>query len=223
MSIITTTSDPEVQRAVESELRWASEVDESAVGVSVRAGVVTLHGEVTTYLQKTAAAKAALRVRGVGAVANDIIVRFPGDRLTDTDVAMAARAALESSAAVPPGLVKVEVRDRYAILTGQVRWHHEREAARKVVGQIVGVHGVDNRITLTQRPEATASEVAALIRQALIRQAALAEATVHVHTTGDTAELTGAVATSAERHVAEQVAWSSPHVRHVENRLVVAP
>ena len=71
-------------------LDWDPEVDASAVGVAAESGTVTLSSFIDTYSGKLAAKRAAKRVHGVRAVANDIEVRLRLER-TDADIAHAAR------------------------------------------------------------------------------------------------------------------------------------
>ena len=68
--------DHQLRTAVAAELDWAPEVAADSIGVAVNRGTVILSGEVGTYLEKSAAVKAALRVRGVTAVADEITARL---------------------------------------------------------------------------------------------------------------------------------------------------
>jgi osmotically-inducible protein OsmY len=68
-------SDTEIMDDVIDELRWDPQITEpDAIGVAVTDGAVTLTGSVPTYAQKLVAARAAERVYGVKAVANDLKV-----------------------------------------------------------------------------------------------------------------------------------------------------
>jgi len=72
---------------VVSELKWDPKPTTSAdIAVAVKEGVVTLSGFVHAYFEKDAAEKAAKRVYGVKAVANNIEVRSIGTR-TDPEIA----------------------------------------------------------------------------------------------------------------------------------------
>lgn len=73
-------NDHRVKDAVAGELAWTSAVNADQVGVSVNDGVVTLSGEVDSYLVRTAAVAAALRVTGVTSVVDEITVRSPTGR-----------------------------------------------------------------------------------------------------------------------------------------------
>src|SRR4051794_7444105 len=90
MSTVTIT-DSELQREVLNELKWEPSVDAAHIGVSVKDGIVTLAGHVTSYAEKYAAERAAKRVHGVRAVANELEVKLPGSsQRTDEDIAAAA-------------------------------------------------------------------------------------------------------------------------------------
>src|SRR4051812_16435392 len=95
-------SDIELQRDVLHELAWEPSVDAAHIGVSVKDGVVTLTGHVPSYAEKYAAERAAKRVQGVRAVANELDVKLPeSSRRTDEDIAAAAVNALKWSILVP--------------------------------------------------------------------------------------------------------------------------
>ncbi len=87
-----TRMDLSVRDAVLEELAWDSRVDASAIGVVARGGAVTLTGFIDSYTGKLAAERAAKRVRGVRAVANDIQVRLRMERPDDEIASDAARA-----------------------------------------------------------------------------------------------------------------------------------
>ena len=88
--------DTELRRDVLDELEWEPSIDAAEIGVAAHDGVVTLTGTVKSYSEKLAAERAAKRVQGVKAVANDIEVRLPGTaERTDSDIARAAVDALK--------------------------------------------------------------------------------------------------------------------------------
>ena len=55
------------------------------IGVAVERGVVTLTGHASNYPEKLAVVKAVRRVKGVRAIAEEIEVRFLGDKKTADD------------------------------------------------------------------------------------------------------------------------------------------
>jgi len=85
--------DTRIRDLVTRELEWDAAVDASAIGVAAQDGTVTLTGYVDTYLCKLAAERAAKRVRGVRAVANEIEVR-PKVGRTDPSILLFASFTL---------------------------------------------------------------------------------------------------------------------------------
>ena len=76
-------TDHELKDGVERELDWTSDVDGDRIGVAVNDGAITLSGQVASYPEKAAAVNAALRVRGVTAIADEIVVRHRFGPRTD--------------------------------------------------------------------------------------------------------------------------------------------
>src|SRR5262245_52722673 len=153
--------------AVMHQLEWDPEVDASCIGVSAHEGAVILSGFIDSYAGKLAAERAAKRVRGVRAVANDLQVRLRIARGSDEIAADAARALR-----MRPNLAKaVEpwVQNGQVAQTGKVRWLFHRTAAELAVRHIKGVVAVSNRIEIT--PVASFRDVRHRIFEALHRMA----------------------------------------------------
>jgi osmotically-inducible protein OsmY len=94
-------TDDELKSAVIDELERAPSVDATNIGVGVDDGAVTLSGGVGTYPERDQAARAAFRVRGVTAVAQEITVRSPLGPINDSDLAREAGNALSCADDVP--------------------------------------------------------------------------------------------------------------------------
>lgn len=119
-----------IQEDVTEELSWAPQVEDAHIGVSVLDGVVTLSGETTSHTERVNARKAAMRVKGVTVVADDLTIR---DRVhtphTNTDIATAVKHSLDWAASIPKDTVKADVRDHVVTLTGTVPWNYQRSSA----------------------------------------------------------------------------------------------
>lgn len=212
-------TDHNIQVAVEEELEWTPDVDAPGVGVAVDDGTVTLSGEVDTFSERLAAKHAALRVRGVRAVVDDLTVRPKTNwPVTETDIAKEAERALRGTNDIPD-TVQAQITGRTVVLTGEVKWEFQRQAAKSAVQHLRGVSSVENRITLFARPSAVDTEER--IKHALTRNALLDANTIDAKVVGTTVTLTGTVRSWAERYQAGQAAWASPHVTAVDNRIVV--
>lgn len=215
-------ADIQLQRDILDELDWEPSIDAAEIGVTVDDGVARLDGRVPSYIDKLAAERAALRVSGVKAVANDIEVKFRGARAPlDAEIARAAADALEWSVSVPAGRIKVAVSEGWVTLDGQVGWQWQRQAAQNAVRHLLGVRGVVNNILL--KPQSSAAEVGSQIEAAFQRNAEIDAKKVKIELHGDTITLRGEVRSWAERQEAERTAWAAPGVSHVRNRIEVVP
>ena len=145
-----TQTDIRLRDAVVHQLDWHPEVDASAIGVAANDGAVTLTGFIDSYAGKLAAERVAEQVRGVRAVANDIVVRLLVDR-TDGDIAHDnAVQALRLSPALAD-YVQAVVHNGLVELTGTVEWLLQKEQAESVVKDVRGVPGVINRININSK------------------------------------------------------------------------
>ena len=165
-------TDSELQRDVLDELKWEPSVNAAHIGVSVNDGVVTLSGHVSSYWEKYVAERAAKRVYGVKAVANELDVKLPGSsQRTDSDIAAAAVNALKFNFSVPLDKITVTVSKGWIKLEGEAEWQYQREAAERAVRYLTGVVGVSNLITV--KPKTSPTELKAKIEDAFKRSAEL--------------------------------------------------
>ena len=213
--------DADIQGEVLEELKWESRLQPNEIGVVVRDGVVTLTGDVDSYAKKLAASQAALRVRGVKAVANEIQVRLPGiSERTDTDLAERAKNVLLWDGQVPANQVKVTVSDGWVTLEGEVEYEYQKEAAERAVSRLAGVKGVSNLIII--KPQGAPEHLKEDIERALVRNAQIDAKHIQVEVEGHKVILRGIVSSYAEKEAAERTAWAQPGVSEVENRMIVS-
>ncbi len=213
-------SSEHLRTSVLDELRWLPSVDSDRIEVSVDGGCVTLTGSVPTYPETLLAAKAALQVRGIMAVAQELKVRGQWAAATDSEIGRQAAEAVDRAVNVPD-TVKVSVHDHMITLSGDVAWQYQREAACRAVNYIQGVTEVRNEMTV--RPGAVAAGIARDITAALVRNAQFEGE--HLTVTTDTrgvVTMSGTVRSSTEKRQAETVCWRAPGVMAVVNELVVA-
>jgi osmotically-inducible protein OsmY len=213
-------TDSQLQQDVQAELKWEPSVDAAHIGVTVKDGIVTLGGHVTTYSEKWHAEKAAQRVAGVNGLAIELDVKLVGSsQRDDADIARSVDNVLQWSSFAPTKSIKVLVEKGWVTLSGQVHWEFERLSAASVIRHLLGVTGVSNQITLKKDPSSTV--VKADIEAALKRRAQNDAARISVEVSGSKVTLTGTAHNWAERDLASQAAWSAPGVDDVVDNIVV--
>ena len=185
-------TDMELQKDVAAELKWEPRLREEEIGVTVRDGVVTLTGFVPDYAQRRVAAKAAERVAGVRAVAQELMVKVPdADRRSDTELAHQVVNALAWDIEVPDQKIKARVEEGWVTLEGTVDWQYQRNAAERAVRYLTGVKGVSNLVGI--RPHASPFDVAQHIKDALHRSADTDAKKIQVTARDGKVTLTGSV------------------------------
>lgn len=214
-------TDSQLQQDVLEELKFAPEVDHAHIGVTAKNGVVTLSGFVPNYLQKITAERAATRVKGVKAIAEEIEVRFASDpKTSDAEIAERILQVYRWDVSVPDDKVQVRVEHGWVTLKGEVDWNFQKKAAQADASRITGVKGVSNWIEVHAEP--SPADVRERIMAAIKRSSALDASSIKVAVSGHTVTLSGAVHGWNERRVAERAAWSAPGVTKVEDSIVLA-
>ena len=214
----------ELRTAILEELEWTASVNADHVGVAVSDdGAIIISGEVGSYPEREEAIRAAQRVAGVIAVADEIVVRHAWNAPSDADLARQVRDALERVVTVPTGSVKAAVHNHVVTLSGQVRWDFQRVAAQRTVGEIPGVRWVKNEIVIRPTSVLAPEEAEVQIAAALARNSQLDPEHIRVAIQGSKVSLTGSVRSLAERRQAEEVVWCTPGVTELHNHLTVRP
>ncbi|HEX6307100.1 MAG TPA: BON domain-containing protein [Longimicrobiales bacterium] len=210
----------DVRQDVLDEIAWEPALEGDAVGVSATDGAVTLTGVVRSYAEKWAAEKAAKRVRGVKAVANELEVRVPDNHeRDDTDIAAAVAATLAWNVTVPNTVVGT-VEHGWVTLEGDVDWSTQRRAAERAVRELAGVRGVTNLIRLKSR--VAPKDIHDRIRKTFQRSAQVDADHIDVSVHDGTVTLSGTVRSWSERMEAEHAARAAVGVQEIDNQLKVS-
>jgi len=214
-------TDLKIKEDVLDELKWQPHIDETQIGVVVEKGVVTLTGTVDSYTKKMEAEKAAKRVKGVRAVAEDIEVKYGSEyKRSDKEIAKAVANALEWNVSVPEDKITVKVENGWVYLSGEVAWAYQKSAAKNAVENLLGVKYVSNNVTIKQVVHTT--DIKEKIKKAFERMADVEAGNINVSVDGHTVKLKGKVHSIHEKDEARDAAYYAPGVYHVENELEVA-
>jgi osmotically-inducible protein OsmY len=211
-------TDANIQRDVMDQIKWNPLLTASEIGVAVKNGVVTLSGQVDSYLKKLEAEKETKKVSGVKAIAEDIQVGISAqDKRTDAEIAETVLHALKWDTSIPEEDIKVKVEDGFVTLEGTVEWEYQRLAARNAVANLAGVRSVINAIQLKHRT--SPDDLKQKISAAFHRSATLDASQIQVEVLDAKVILKGKVRSFAEKEDAARAAWAAPGITQVENQL----
>lgn len=213
-------TDSEIQKDVMEELKWDPFLNASEIGVAVHKGIVTLSGEVDSYAKKAAAERAANKVIGVKAVAEEIEVKLDNSGWrSDADIAESILNAITWHSAVDENTLKIKVENGWVTLEGEVEWEFQKNTVTSLAEDLVGVRGITNLIKIAPRVEP--KDIKHNIMAAFHRSATIDASKIEVFIKGGKVTLKGIVGSLVERKDAETAAWAAPGVTEVNNQLTV--
>lgn len=213
-------TDFEIQQDVIAELQWEPALEASQIGVSVNKGIVVLSGVVDNYYKKVLAEKATKKVSGVRAVAEEIEVRLSSSGVrTDVDIAQAVLHTLKWNSSVDEEKISVKVEKSLVTLEGEADWNFQKVSAQKAVENLHGIRILVNNIKVKNKIANT--DIKQKIAHAFMRNAAIDSDNIEVEVIEDVIVLSGNVSSWAEKRDAERIAWASPGVTEVDNRIEI--
>lgn len=213
-------TDQQLKEDILEELRWAPNVSDTDIGVTVHDGVVTLTGSVPNFAEKYSAEKAALRIVGVSSVAEKIEVKIPGTYMRDdTEIAKNVVKALKRNVSLPDNL-KVMVEHGCVTLQGEVSSGYQRNLAFKIIRYIKGVKEIKNDIAI--KPSVRPQDVKRNIKKVLRKIAEEDADSVDVEAEGSKIILRGKVRSLPELEDIKWAALAAPGVSEVDDRMSVS-
>jgi len=213
-----TRMDEAIRADLLHEAEWDPQITSKDIGGSVKDGVVTLYGFVSSYMEKDAAERAAKRVRGVRAVANDLQIK-PEFTRTDPEIARDVVQDMTNHIFLPADKITVTVRNGWVTLEGTVDWQYQKRTAEDTAKKIRGVLGITNNIVL--KPRVSTTDVKTKIEEALKRSAVVDAGRIKIAADGTKVTLSGTVQSWAEKEEAEDAAWSAPGITDVSNQIEI--
>ena len=213
-------TNEELQKDVQDAIKWEPLLNAAEIGVTAKDGVITLTGTVDSYTKKSEAEDAAKNVAGVKAVVEKIDIKFGSTwQKDDNEIAKEVLNAIKWNWEVPDNKVKVKVEDGWVTLEGELHWNYQKEAAKRLVNNQVGVKGVTNKITIKSETHDEIEKEE--IESALMRNGSIDNEDIRVKVSGNRVTLNGTVNSFYQRDEAERIAWNAPGVSTVDNELVI--
>lgn len=210
----------ELQQTIESELLNDDRVSSQKINVDVQDGAATLRGTIGSFRRKLAAQQIVAAYDGILEVRNELVVE-PNQVSSDDEIADNVRATLDSSADVTKEAITVSVVGGKATLVGNVASHWERVVAEDIARGARGVRDVTNMLVVDVARKTDDVELMHSVKAALSRSRGLASADIDVAIGDDTVVMSGEVAESWQKEVAQTVVGGFG-LLHIRNDIQVA-
>lgn len=196
-------------------------VDASTIAIAVHDGIVSLNGSVWNLTAKRYAALEAEKIKGVRGVINQLQVE-PSPRF-DADIAQDVRQRLIDSESIVSYGLRTSVQDGVVTLDGTVTSYAESQQAALLAGEIRGVKGIINHLTVdfptVRSDDVIQTDVAGAVR----RDVYLTGLPITTTVQDSVVTLRGEVGTAYQKERAGEDVSRVWNVARVDNRLKVVP
>jgi osmotically-inducible protein OsmY len=115
--------------------------------------------------------------------------------------------------------IKISVENGWVTLEGDVDWEFQRNSAKYMVENLIGVVGITNNIKI--KTVVAGTDVKRKIASAFHRSATVDSEKINITLDGTKVILSGKVRSFAEKKDAENAAWLAPGVNSIENKLEI--
>jgi len=137
--------DADIARAAENALKWHAFVPHDRIKVTVKAGWITLEGEVEKQFERETARQVVLHLAGVKGVNNQIVLK---PKVEPMEVKDKIEAAFKRSAILDLARIAVAIDGGTVTLTGAVRSWTEYEDAERSAWAAPGVRDIKNLLKI---------------------------------------------------------------------------
>ena len=139
-------TDTEVAQAVRNALVWDVFVPDTRIQSTVSDGIVTLKGDVDSWIQRDDADRVVRNLAGVRGLRNDIIVKPP--KVAASEVRKSIENALDRQAEREAERIRLEVIEGNVTLYGTVHSWAERQTVVGAAKGTPGVRSVDDKLKI---------------------------------------------------------------------------
>lgn len=212
-------TNEQLQQDVQEAIKWEPMLHPAEIGVTASDGVVSLTGTVDSIVKKKQAENAARNVSGVKVLVENIQVKLPDSKVkTDIEIGAEIISAFTSNVIIPQDKIKVKVENGWVDLDGELPWDYQREITENAIQFLPGIKGIFNNITIN--PDTKDAVSKKKVEEAL-KRSAVDEREITVSVSGTTVTLTGTVHSWQQKEEAGRIAWKTPGIKHLNNKLEV--
>ncbi|MEN5307970.1 BON domain-containing protein [Chryseobacterium cucumeris] len=212
-------TNEQLQQDVQEAIKWEPMLHPAEIGVTASDGVVSLTGTVDSIVKKKQAENAARNVSGVKVLVENIQVKLPDSKVkTDIEIGAEIISAFTSNVIIPQDKIKVKVENGWVDLDGELPWDYQREITENAIQFLPGIKGIFNNITINPDTKDVVSKKK--VEEAL-KRSAVDEREITASVSGTTVTLTGTVHSWQQKEEAGRIAWKTPGIKHLKNKLEV--
>lgn len=213
-------SDQILETKVNDALRWELMKPTLEIKAVALQGVITLSGSTHNYVIKVQAEAITRNVFGVKSVIDNIdITTNAWDRKNDFEIKMALLNIFKWNWNTPNETIKVTICNGWVTLSGELEWSYQKEAAKAVASNLIGVKGVTNLICISSESDREIKKEN--VEKALRSHVAIDATNIKVTVSDHDLTLSGSVDSWFQKELAGRVAWKAPGVFHMNNELLV--
>lgn len=213
-------TDEILQQDVSNALKSENLIGTCNIGVITNNGIVTLMGVVDNYTKKTAAENIAGKITGVESVINKVTVIINNwEEKKDIEITAEILNAFRWNWNTLNDTIKVRVLNGWVMLSGEVAWNYQKDAATDAVANLIGVKGVTNIITIKSQNNTIINKTT--LKLALQNHLALDSINIEIEVSDSNITLKGTVDSWYQKELAGRIAWKAPGVINVTNELQI--
>ena len=133
---------------IQDAIKSSPLLDKEEIDVTENDGIITLTGVVDIYAKKIEIQNIVKNVFGVKAIVEKIEIKFDSSiNKSDDDIAIEVLKDLNWRE-IPNDKVKVNVKNGWVTLEGELQWNYQMEVVKNAVNYIVGLKGITNNIII---------------------------------------------------------------------------
>ena len=211
----------EIEKMVRDRLTWDDRIDESQIKVSIKEGIATLKGCVSSYPERVLAEIETQMVTKIKSVVNEIEVKFPDslEMHLDQDIKEAMYCLLNANSEIKTNDVKVSINNGIIFLEGTVNSFWKSDKIRKMASKISGVISVTNKITVIPDEKFSDEEIANLIFTSMQNCVQVDVYNINVEVEAGIVSLSGILSSMSEYDEAIDIVKSTKGVVDIKNSL----
>lgn len=201
-----------LEKIIKDRLTWDDTIDESQIDVSVKDGIATLKGCVSSYLEKVMAEIETKMVPEITSVINEIEVSIREEMQSDQDVREAMYCLLDANSEIDSNDVKVTINNGNLILEGTVDSYWKRDKIQKMATHTSGVISVTNNVSIIPKEKILDEDISNFIVKSLQNSVRVDADKINVRVKDGIVILSGIVSSMSEHDAVVNIVKSTKGV-----------